>query len=81
MGGQSYCRPYASFRDPQTLDLYGYVRNNPLSKVDPDGHCSAPSVGKGQVGVCIDLYIQAKTINRVGKGDNRGPAPNDPNAT
>ncbi len=31
--------PYANFSDPQTLNLYGYVRNNPLSKTDPDGHC------------------------------------------
>ena len=31
--------PYASFGDPQTLNLYGYVRNNPLSKADADGHC------------------------------------------
>jgi hypothetical protein len=30
--------PYADFNDPQTLNLYGYVRNNPLSKMDPDGH-------------------------------------------
>ena len=31
--------PYAEFGDPQSLNLYGYVRNNPLSKADPDGHC------------------------------------------
>jgi len=30
--------PYADLEDPQTLNLYGYVRNNPLSKTDPDGH-------------------------------------------
>lgn len=24
--------------DPQTLNLYGYVGNNPLGKADPDGH-------------------------------------------
>jgi RHS repeat-associated protein len=30
--------PYANFGDPQTLNLYGYVRNNPLSKADLDGH-------------------------------------------
>src|SRR6202142_4118509 len=73
--------PYAKLDDPQSLNLYSYVRNNPLSKVDKDGHCSSPSVGKGQVGVCIDLYIQAKTINLVGQGDGRGPAANDPKAT
>jgi RHS repeat-associated protein len=30
--------PYAMFGDPQSLNLYGYVRNNPLSRTDPDGH-------------------------------------------
>jgi RHS repeat-associated protein len=30
--------PYAEFNDPQTLNLYGYVRNNPMSKMDADGH-------------------------------------------
>lgn len=30
--------PYADLENPQTLNLYGYVRNNPLSKTDPDGH-------------------------------------------
>ena len=31
--------PYAKLVDPQTLNLYGYVGNNPLSKADADGHC------------------------------------------
>jgi len=30
--------PYAVLVDPQSLNLYAYVRNNPLSSVDPDGH-------------------------------------------
>jgi hypothetical protein len=30
--------PYADFSDPQSLNLYAYVRNNPLSRVDMDGH-------------------------------------------
>ena len=73
--------PYAHFGNPQSLNLYSYVQNNPTTVGDPDGHCSSPKVGSGQVGVCIDLYIQAKTINVVGQGDNRGPAANDPKAT
>lgn len=60
--------PYAKLDSPQSLNLYSYVGNNPLSRVDKDGHCSSPSVGKEQVGVCMDLYIQAKTINVVGEG-------------
>ena len=31
--------PYANFVDPQSLDLYAYVRNNPVSRTDIDGHC------------------------------------------
>jgi RHS repeat-associated protein len=31
--------PYASFGDPQTLNLYGYVRNNPIPRADSNGHC------------------------------------------
>jgi len=30
--------PYAEFSDPQTLNLYSYVRNIPTSKADLDGH-------------------------------------------
>jgi RHS repeat-associated protein len=30
--------PWANLADPQTLNLYEYVRNNPLSLVDDDGH-------------------------------------------
>ena len=30
--------PYAKLDDPQSLNLYGYVGNNPLSHVDADGH-------------------------------------------
>jgi hypothetical protein len=32
--------PYSQLDNPQSLNLYGYVNNNPLSKADPDGHCS-----------------------------------------
>ena len=30
--------PYADFTNPQSLNLYSYVNNNPLVNVDPDGH-------------------------------------------
>jgi RHS repeat-associated protein len=33
--------PYAKLDDPQTLNLYSYVRNNPLTRNDPDGHTDA----------------------------------------
>jgi len=31
--------PYADLENPQSLNLYSYVKNNPLSRTDPDGHC------------------------------------------
>jgi len=31
--------PYANPQDPQTLNLYAYVRNNPLNTKDENGHC------------------------------------------
>jgi RHS repeat-associated protein len=30
--------PYAKLGDPQSLNLYAYVLNNPLVRFDPDGH-------------------------------------------
>lgn len=30
--------PYAKLGDPQSLNLYAYVGNNPLSRIDRDGH-------------------------------------------
>jgi RHS repeat-associated protein len=31
--------PYAKLDDPQTLNLYSYVGNNPIGRADADGHC------------------------------------------
>jgi len=31
--------PYSQYDDPQSLNLYGYVRNNPITGIDADGHC------------------------------------------
>ena len=33
--------PYAKLDNPQSLNLYGYVENNPLGAVDADGHQQA----------------------------------------
>ena len=32
--------PYADFGNPQSLNLYSYVKNNPTTTRDPDGHCA-----------------------------------------
>ena len=34
--------PYAEFSDPQSLNLYSYVRNVPTTRYDPDGHFDDP---------------------------------------
>jgi RHS repeat-associated protein len=42
--------PYAQFGDPQSLNLYGYVTNNPVSSQDGDGHdVPAPPPGNEYV--------------------------------
>jgi 5-methylcytosine-specific restriction endonuclease McrA len=33
--------PYANFGNPQSLNLYSYVTNNPMTVGDPDGHQQA----------------------------------------
>jgi len=50
--------PYADFRDPQTLNLYSYVRNNPLNRIDPDGHkmvCTSSSSSDDQGNIKVTL--------------------------
>jgi RHS repeat-associated protein len=32
--------PYATMDDPQSLNLYAYAHDNPISAMDPDGHMS-----------------------------------------
>jgi RHS repeat-associated protein len=55
--------PYAKLDNPQSLNLYGYVLNNPLSKTDPDGHCcweelKAIFYAKGSVGPGVGSEVQ-----------------------
>jgi RHS repeat-associated protein len=47
--------PYAKLDNPQTLNLYAYVINNPLRFVDIDGH-ESDSVS------CDTVYIKARII-------------------
>jgi len=55
--------PYATMGDPQSLNLYAYVQNNPLSRIDADGHkgrCGGP----GQPAcTCADVEVKAKTTS------------------
>ena len=35
--------PYANFGNPQTLNAYAYVQNNPVTLLDLDGHAPQPN--------------------------------------
>ena len=53
--------PYASVGNPQTLNLYSYVENNPITGTDPDGHAI-------DVGEVVDAISQEanQIANQVG---------------
>ena len=67
--------PYASFDDPQSLNLYGYVRNNPVNNRDLDGHvcffgfgstCAKPPQPPPDVPIQNPYFsAAARGINRV----------------
>jgi len=62
--------PYATYTDPQSLNLYEYVGNNPLAKPDLDGHGCPPScpslIGiitrRGWVAAAKNKYIQGTLL-------------------
>src|SRR5450432_256565 len=56
--------PYAEFADPQSLNLYSYVRNVPTVKVDADGHCVEDACIVE--GIAIGAVI--RVIARIGAG-------------
>ncbi len=47
--------PYAVFGNPQTLNLYAMVRNNPESYADLDGHTQQCVASANSDGVCHDV--------------------------
>jgi RHS repeat-associated protein len=58
--------PYADFGNPQSLNLYGYVKNNPLSYADSDGHCCDWQDLRERVGASTSFFGQE--LVGVGKG-------------
>ena len=44
--------PYAAFGDPQSLNLYGFVRNDPVSLADADGHACTDMSGPNAMAGC-----------------------------
>ena len=45
--------PNAKLANPQSLNLYSYVYNNPLSRVDPDGHATWGDCNDGSGAQCL----------------------------
>jgi RHS repeat-associated protein len=44
--------PYADFGDPQSLNLYSYVRNSPIARFDVDGHFLSGGAEQPTQGPC-----------------------------
>jgi len=62
--------PYSDLANPQSLNLYGYVNNNPLSQADADGHYFVVSAAmQQQVQQYISTLLRtpqgAATINAI----------------
>jgi RHS repeat-associated protein len=51
--------PYAEFSDPQSLNLYNYVRNDPISRIDRDGHYEVNASNCGDDTKCQKRWEKA----------------------
>jgi RHS repeat-associated protein len=61
--------PYAKFGDPQTLNLYSYVENDPVNRADADGH------QENRTGACPGspgCPITKKSEDQTGPGAKKG---------
>src|SRR5258708_18793994 len=71
--------PYANFGNPQSLNLYSHVENNPTTVGDADGHCPWCLVVAGAVALTeainygANMYVDAvefKTAAAVNQADH-----------
>ncbi len=59
--------PWAKFENPQSLNLYSYVLNNPLTSTDPDGNDVQVCDANGQCKtISNDAYIAGQHGNNSG---------------
>src|SRR4029077_12563104 len=65
--------PYAQLGDPQSLNLYSYVVNNPLAKADPDGHCSLCAVIQALIGEGMDSSDALNAANNMASAQKQNP--------
>jgi RHS repeat-associated protein len=71
--------PYAKLDDPQSLNLYAYVGNNPLVRDDPDGHAFGlddlvGALGGAAVGVGTEVIKDWATGQHITAGAIAGAA-------
>jgi hypothetical protein len=66
--------PYAVFGDPQSLNLYGFVRNDPVTRADADGHCPSDNPNCSNIKVTVDQPTPGMQVNVAGpNGATSGP--------
>jgi RHS repeat-associated protein len=68
--------PYANLDNPQTLNLYAYMTNNPLSGVDADGHlgCNGSTEGFCNPAVQENMRKGMDSFSALGAAQNSGGA-------
>src|ERR1700686_838841 len=66
--------PYAVMGNPQTLNLYSYVENNPITGTDPDGHGSLPSSYIGDAAGWYECLIHTCSGSKPTQKDKTTPA-------
>ena len=65
--------PYAQLDDPQSLNLYAYVRNNPLINVDADGHdCNGWGCLQQKLTEAEKAMNEAEAAARIDKRNEQG---------
>jgi RHS repeat-associated protein len=62
--------PYASFGDPQTLNLYAYVENGPLNRVDATGHAGLTPLDSG--GINAEVFPDCTVLECPPETDSNG---------
>ena len=57
--------PYGDLTDPQSLNLYSYVRDNPETHLDPQGHCFVGDCILAAVAIGAVVYSVYEAIRHV----------------